>query len=289
MPKAKDYTGQKFSRLLAVERIPEKGKETRYRCLCDCGKETTAKACHLVSSATKSCGCLNRETISRKKGPSPNKVNRTGPKTDLVGMKFGRLTVASFSHVSERYQDIWNCLCECGSETTPSAHNLLRGGSKSCGCLSREITSILSKTHGMAGTRIHRIWKGMWARCTQPSMKMYSLYKDKLPPDRWKSFELFLQDMGVPPSDKHSLDRIDTLLPYSPTNCRWATANEQARNKTNSIMVEYCGRVLSLPDACDAAGLSYKYISGRNGHFKDIEYASFGKFKKSSYQHKDTP
>ena len=49
---------------------------------------------------------------------------------------------------------------------------------------------------------------------------------------RWKNdFSLFLADMGLKPSPTHSLDRIDVNGNYEPTNCRWATTQEQNANK----------------------------------------------------------
>lgn len=57
-----NLVGQKFSRLL-VEKLLDYNiyKRTMYLCLCDCGNRTIVPANALISSKTKSCGCLKRE------------------------------------------------------------------------------------------------------------------------------------------------------------------------------------------------------------------------------------
>lgn len=65
----RDYTGQVFGRLIAIERVVGKYKsynglyQVRYRCVCQCGKEITVPTGKLQSGNTKSCGCLNLEKI----------------------------------------------------------------------------------------------------------------------------------------------------------------------------------------------------------------------------------
>ena len=61
-----DLTGQRFGRLVAVERVEGKNNHTRWLCKCDCGKEIIAHKTSLDSGRTKSCGCL-RSAVSRAK------------------------------------------------------------------------------------------------------------------------------------------------------------------------------------------------------------------------------
>ena len=58
--KSKNLLGQKFGKLLVVERIQgsSKFKRIRYRCKCDCGNETIVESCSLVTGTTISCGCI---------------------------------------------------------------------------------------------------------------------------------------------------------------------------------------------------------------------------------------
>lgn len=65
MGKFKDLTGQRFSRLLVLERKgSNKSGCARWSCLCDCGKETVADMHNLTNGYTRSCGCLKRESLT---------------------------------------------------------------------------------------------------------------------------------------------------------------------------------------------------------------------------------
>lgn len=79
-------------------------------------------------------------------------------------------------------------------------------------------------------------WRGMLARCNDPSNKKYDNYGGRgimvhLP---WAmSFRQFKADMGAKPTPKHELDRIDNDGHYEPSNCRWVTHKENTRKKSS--------------------------------------------------------
>lgn len=64
---------------------------------------------------------------------------RLGPHVkDMIGQKFGRLTVASFSHLDPAGRAHWNCDCDCGNKKVISGTMLRSGTIQSCGCYRRE-------------------------------------------------------------------------------------------------------------------------------------------------------
>lgn len=89
-------------------------------------------------------------------------------------------------------------------------------------------------THGMSKSLTYTSWVAMKKRCYYPKTNDYWRYGGSgiQVCERWRvSFEMFLRDMGERPSSQYSLDRIDGTQNYEPSNCRWATASEQARNR----------------------------------------------------------
>lgn len=95
-----------------------------------------------------------------------------------------------------------------------------------------------SRIHGGWKSTEYTVWSGMKQRCHNPQCAHYFRYGGRgiKVCQRWKkSFAGFLQDVGPRPSREHSLDRIDNDGDYEPTNCRWATKDEQGLNKRQVI------------------------------------------------------
>ena len=151
-----------------------------------------------------------------------------GFKTDITNQKFNRLTVLSFSHVSEKRESMWLCLCDCGTTKTLSFYSVNKGVVKSCGCLQKEAMRKRS-VHGMIDTPIYVRWCAMKRRC---DLKLVN-YGDRgiTYSEDWKSFENFYKDMIFGFKEDLELDRINVNGNYCKENCRWVTHSENNYNK----------------------------------------------------------
>lgn len=172
---------------------------------------------------------------------------------DLTMRVFGRLLVLYVNGRTNSNGLRWDCECDCGKIVNVSSGNLISGHTKSCGCLGRENVIRSRFKHG--GKKLNKeeyiSWCGMKKRCYNSNEKNYCYYGGRgiVVCDRWlNSFENFISDMGKKPSKKHSLDRIDTNGIYEPSNCRWATSNEQNINKRNFLIIKAFGKEMSLAD-----------------------------------------
>ena len=62
MPKLIDLTGQRFGRLVVIERADNSADgRARWLCRCDCGQSKTVLGEHLKKGRTKSCGCAKSD------------------------------------------------------------------------------------------------------------------------------------------------------------------------------------------------------------------------------------
>lgn len=173
---------------------------------------------------------------------------------EMIGRTFGRLTVLREDGYTRPKKPAYHCQCECGNTTRVDGSFLRSGKTKSCGCIRREMAAdsvrAMNTTHGKFGTRIYRIWTGMIQRATNPNSKEFQYYGGRgIGIDAsWMRFENFYADMGDPPSDDHSLDRLDNNGNYCVSNCHWATAIEQQNNRRSNVTIEWKGRTQTIAE-----------------------------------------
>lgn len=91
---------------------------------------------------------------------------------------------------------------------------------------------------------LYHTWKGMRNRCYSVNYKQYKDYGGRgiLVCSEWKGvqgFHNFVSDMGDKPTPKHTLDRIDVNGNYEPSNCKWSTSSEQAKNRRPRSISNY--------------------------------------------------
>ncbi len=155
---------------------------------------------------------------------------------DLTGRRFGRLVVmerAGSARNGTGMTPTWLVRCDCGSSKIVLGPNLRKGATRSCGCALRP--------HGMFGTPEYKAWTSMIQRCVNPRCRSFRLYGARgiqVCPAWRLSFQAFLADMGRRPGPNYSLDRRDSDGNYEPRNCRWATREQQGRNKRNNHVLE---------------------------------------------------
>lgn len=148
--------------------------------------------------------------------------------------------------------------CICGNEFLARIQLVKSGITKSCGCYNTFKRHTCNVTHGGTiggkATSEYAIWMAMKDRCTRKTCKSYHHYGGRgiTVCKRWmKSFQNFIDDMGVRPTTKHSIERLNNNKGYSPKNCKWVTRTVQNRNLRRNVYLDYNGERLVLSEWAD--------------------------------------
>lgn len=182
---------------------------------------------------------------------------------DLAGQRFTRWTVERLSEGCEvKY---WDCVCDCGERKSVFGGDLKRGGSKSCGCLTREVSAKRLGTHGMSFHPAYRAWIQAKVRCEDRSKSENREYWGRgiAVCDEWQTFEGFWRDMGPTWSRGRTLDRRNNDGGYEATNCRWFTSKEQANNRRNNHLIETPRGRMNISQAAETFRINRNTIDRR--------------------------
>jgi hypothetical protein len=187
---------------------------------------------------------------------------------DLTGRRFGTLEVLGFDSIAKHGDAHWLVKCDCGKEKTMTGQ-ILRGGVKSCGCLTHILNRNANRTHGCGSpkhrTREYESWLSMKARCCIPRASGYKYYGARGISicEQWlKSFPAFLSDMGKCPLG-YTLERINNDGNYKPDNCRWATRKEQANNRSTCVYLRFNGSIKTISQWAEQYGMSASRLHHR--------------------------
>lgn len=193
------------------------------------------------------------------------------PVTDVIGKRVGKLVgqedLGLRPRKSGKGKDrMIRCLCDCGRNIDVRASVLRSETIRSCGVCDKN-QSRIKHGRGRRSTRdrTYRIWMSMKQRVSNPKSYSYKNYGGRgitMDP-RWEDFENFYADMGDPPSELHTLDRRENDLGYTKANCRWATQEEQSKNKRTSVYLELNGVRKTIGDWASSLGIHSSALRAR--------------------------
>lgn len=193
---------------------------------------------------------------------------------NIIGKRFGRLVVIGedYNKKTKRYK----CVCDCGNISYPTKSSLVRGITKSCGCLQKEVMAKEKYKHGYSYERLYQVWSGMKQRCVNPNHVAYSQYGGRgiKVCDEWMnnyvSFREFMLTHGYDPEapfGECTIDRINNDGDYCPENCRVISVQEQQINKGDvfSFMLDGQRMTISgvaLTKEITRSGIQYRLKKG---------------------------
>lgn len=190
---------------------------------------------------------------------SYSKADALSPQAqNILGKSFGESIVVGYLGRSKK-GSVWTLRCICGNTYIASTGALNEGKHKHCGC--KYVNP--AQTHKMSNTKRYGQWLTMKYRCINPKSTEYHRYGGRGIKicERWLKFENFWEDMGSTYKSGLTIERINTNGNYEPSNCKWATYDEQSRNKRNNHWIEYNGERKLKKDWAADFGVNYMCIN----------------------------
>ncbi len=244
-------------------------------------QKKTQQQSHLDGAAGGSGQPQRQEHVAStdKKADGHAKTKRLWRPEDLIGKRFGRLTIESV--ILDRRSRVV-CKCDCGKMTTPFYGDLIRAKypTKSCGCFARDNYGKQNIIHGMSSGGFKRsilgIHSTMLQRCYDKNCRGYKRYGGRgiTVCDRWRfgegklgGLQCFMIDMGDRPTG-FTIERKNNNLGYSKANCAWATYREQANNRSSNVVVEFNGKKQTAAQWSREFGIGFSTLRKRLGEYR---------------------
>lgn len=119
-------------------------------------------------------------------------------------------------------------------------------------------------------------WQLMKDRCMNNKNKRWDRYGGRgiTVCSRWMRFSEFIADMGLKPTNKHTLERVDNDSGYNPTNCVWATRLTQSRNRDYCVDYTYVGITAKSWEWAELLGVTMSAFHHYVYRHKSGEYSS---------------
>lgn len=171
---------------------------------------------------------------------------------NIIGRKYNQLTVLRetdpYILPSGQKNKAVICRCVCGNETKCRVLHLVRNRLVSCGCVKYYKGELRKSGHNR---HIRKLWRSIKYRCQKNYIDRHIYYDRGIRVcDEWlknyHSFENWCIQNGY--NENLQIDRIDNYFGYNPDNCRFVSASSNARNKRNSLIVEYKGEKIHIRD-----------------------------------------
>ena len=126
-----NLAGERFGRLLVLERDEQNTTRTFWKCLCDCGNYISTSTDRLRTQQTQSCGCLQKERTA-----SAHLGKESPCRKDITNQRFGKLIALEISDITNS-ELFWRCKCDCGNFVEVRGSQLRRLHTISCGCIKK--------------------------------------------------------------------------------------------------------------------------------------------------------
>lgn len=190
---------------------------------------------------------------------------------ELIGQKYGRLTIEGFHHTGREW--LWVCRCDCGKEKIAKPSEVRNKKVRSCGCYHDEVCKEKAtkfRNSVLDNKRLYSIYNWMKRRCYNKTEPRYADYGGRgiSISEEWlnaeNGFDNFVEwSMKNGYTEEMTIDRIDVNGNYEPSNCRWITNKEQQLNKRTTLWVIYNGEKIQLKKLCDSMGVAYDMVHNR--------------------------